>query len=140
MLILQFGAIRPHESGDGIVGEYALHIQGPWRLDDPGGTITGRGDLWDYTGPGLEPAEWSYEDGHSLQDERFNDLLGPREEVTHSCVNEADRLVVTAAQHESRRRENRADRRLRHSAVSRWQPARGLALVCAERGPPPRLP
>jgi hypothetical protein len=102
MLVLHFGEIRPHESGDGTVGDYALHIQGPWRLDGPGGTITGRDDLWEYVGPGEEPPEWSYEDGHSLQDERFDDLLGPREEATHSWVNEADRLVVTAAQHTNR--------------------------------------
>jgi hypothetical protein len=52
--------------------------------------------------PGEESQEWSHEDGHSLQDERFDALFGPREEVTNSWVNEADRLVVTAAQHTSR--------------------------------------
>jgi hypothetical protein len=28
----QFGAIRPHPSGTGTIGQYALHVQCPWRL------------------------------------------------------------------------------------------------------------
>ena len=46
MLGLHFGPIRPHASGEGTVADYALHIQCPWRIDSPGGTFTGRDDLW----------------------------------------------------------------------------------------------
>jgi hypothetical protein len=102
MLVLHFGDIRPHSSGDGTVGAYALHVQGPWRLDGPAEIITGREDLWDYAGPGDPPEDWSYDDGHGLQDQKFDSLLGPREQVTLSWVNEADRLIVTAAQQTSR--------------------------------------
>ena len=37
-----------------------------------------------------------------MQDERFDDLLGPRDEQTRSWVSQADRLVVTSAQQTSR--------------------------------------
>jgi hypothetical protein len=102
MLVLHFGDIRAHQSGKGTVGAYALHIQGPWRFDGPVETITGRDDLWDYAGPGERPPNWSYEDGLSLQDQKFNSLLGPLDENTRSWVNETDRLVVTSAQQASR--------------------------------------
>jgi hypothetical protein len=46
MLGLHFGDIRPHPSGEGTVGAYTLHVQCPWRLDRPNGTVTGSGDLW----------------------------------------------------------------------------------------------
>jgi hypothetical protein len=35
MLVLHFGNIRAHSSGKGTVGDYALHVQCPWRLDGP---------------------------------------------------------------------------------------------------------
>jgi hypothetical protein len=98
MLVLHFGDIRPHRSGKGTVGTYALHVQCPWRLDGPVETVTGRDDLWEYAGPGEEPSNWSYEDGLSVQDERLDNFFGPRDESTRSWVNETDRLVVTAAQ------------------------------------------
>jgi len=101
MLVLHFGNIRAHSSGKGTVGEYALHVQCPWRLDGPLGTITGREDLWEYAGPGEEPPGWSYEDGLTLQDERLDDLFGPRHETSRSWVTEKDRFVVTAAQQTS---------------------------------------
>jgi hypothetical protein len=71
MLVLHFGVIRPHPSGEGTVADYALHVQCPWRLDGPQGTVTGSGDLWVYAGPGERPPDWSYEDGFSLQDRKF---------------------------------------------------------------------
>lgn len=65
MLVLHFGKVAPHPSGKGDVGQIALHIQGPWRLDGRGSTIVGRHDLWEYGGSGPEPADWSHEDGES---------------------------------------------------------------------------
>jgi hypothetical protein len=55
MLVLHFGTIRPHSSGEGTVADCALHVQCPWRLDSPKGTVTGRDDLWEYAGPGERP-------------------------------------------------------------------------------------
>ena len=45
MLVLHFGTIRPHPSGKGTAADYALHVQCPWRMDSPKGTVTGRDDL-----------------------------------------------------------------------------------------------
>jgi hypothetical protein len=97
MLVLHFGKIRPHPSGEGTIGDYALHVQCAWRFDGPKAVVTGRDDLWDYAGPGVRPANWSYDDRYSLQDERFSRHFG-RDEATRSWVNEGHRYVVTAAQ------------------------------------------
>jgi hypothetical protein len=101
MLVVHFGEIRPHHSGEGTVGQYALHVQCPWRLDGPLGTVTGRSDLWEYAGPGEEPDNWSHEDGFSLQDERLSHFF-VREEGTQSWVNKSDRFCVTGAQQSER--------------------------------------
>ncbi len=97
MLVLHFGDIRPHESGEGTAGTYALHIQCPWRFDGPHKTITGQSDLWEYAGAGQRPANWSYEDGASLQDKGLDSFIGPYDESTRSWYNQHDRLVVTAS-------------------------------------------
>jgi hypothetical protein len=97
MLVLHFGDIRPHPSGEGTIGAYALHVQCPWRFDGPAGTVTGRDDLWEYVGPGERPPDWSHEDGHSLQDLRFSHFF-ERDERTRSWVNQSDRLVVIRAE------------------------------------------
>src|SRR5215468_598880 len=101
MLVLHFGNIRTHRSGDGTVGDYALHVQCPWRFDGPDGVVTGRDDLWDYAGPGERPENWSYDDGLSMQDRRWASLFA-RDESTRSWVNERDRFVVTAAEQTKR--------------------------------------
>ena len=101
MLVAHFGAIRPHPSGEGTVGDYALHVQCPWRFDGPLGTVTGRDDLWEYAGPGERPDNWSYEDGLSLQDERLSHFFR-RDEHTRSWVNESDRFLTIAAQQTER--------------------------------------
>jgi hypothetical protein len=97
MLVLHFGDIRPHRSGQGTVGDYAFHVQCPWRFEGPAGTITGGDDLWEYAGPGERPENWSHEDGHSLQDRRFGNFF-ERDESTRSWVNLSDRYVVTRAE------------------------------------------
>jgi hypothetical protein len=101
MLVLHFGDIRPHSSGEGTVGAYALHVQCPWRFDGPSGTVTGRDDLWVYAGPGERPENWSYDDGLSLQDKSFAGLF-VRDEDTRSWVNNSDRFTVIAAQQTNR--------------------------------------
>lgn len=98
MLVLHFGDVRPYSSGDGNTGAYALHIQGPWRIAGSAGTVTGRSDLWEYAGPGQRPENWSYEDGASLQDRIFDELIGSYDVDTRSWYNESGRLVVTATQ------------------------------------------
>ncbi len=96
MLMLHFGDVRPHPSGSGTVGAYALHVQCPWRLDGPDRTITGRDDLWTYAGPGERPPNWSYADGFSLQDRMLNELIGSYDVATRSWYNESARFAVMA--------------------------------------------
>ncbi|MDW6022752.1 hypothetical protein SAZ10_13395 [Mesorhizobium sp. BAC0120] len=75
MLILHFGEVVLHRSGKGDVGQIALHIQGPWRLEDLNNTIVGRDDLWEYGGTHPQPEGWRYEDGESVQDDSFDRLF-----------------------------------------------------------------
>jgi hypothetical protein len=74
MRTFQFGTLRPVDRGS--VGECALHLQCPWRLEGPEGIVTGRLDLW-------EPVEdnapfdenWNYEESPNLQDARLERWL-----------------------------------------------------------------
>ena len=89
-----FGEIRQLEGGS--VGDYALHVQCPWRLDGPDGTVTGRDDLWEHATLDVPPDDWSYEDGASLQDSRLGALLGTFDSRTGSWVNSGHKLRVTS--------------------------------------------
>lgn len=89
-----FGEIRRVPKGT--VGDYALHIQCPWRLEDGNGIITGRSDLW-------EPAEdtsnidwdiWDYDKNENLQDKLIADVLGGYDPDTRSFVNNGSYLIV----------------------------------------------
>jgi hypothetical protein len=83
------------------ISAYALHVQCPWRLDGPIGTVNGRDDLWVYAGPDERPPNWSYENGWRLQDKRFASLF-IRDERTRSWVNESHRFVVIATRQTTR--------------------------------------
>jgi hypothetical protein len=66
----QFGTLRAVDRGS--VGEFALHVQCPWRIEGAEGIVSGRSDLW-------EPVEddapfdenWDYETSPNLQDARL---------------------------------------------------------------------
>jgi hypothetical protein len=75
MRTLQFGALREIERGS--VGEFALHIQCPWRIEGPEGIVTGRLDLFEPVerGPDFNFESWDYEKSPNLQDSQFNQLL-----------------------------------------------------------------
>jgi hypothetical protein len=45
MRTFQFGKLRAVDRGS--VGDFALHVQCPWRIEGPGGIVTGRLDLWE---------------------------------------------------------------------------------------------
>lgn len=95
MVMLHFGPMRPHASGRGTVGDYALHVQCPWRLDGPTETITGRDDLWEYGGPGEGPEDWTYDKGRSLQDERLTAYFGSPDHKGGWLIEKPRLLVVT---------------------------------------------
>ena len=91
----QFGLIRPHSSGTGTVGEYALHIQCPWRLVREGGILTGSADFY-------EPAEANKEvdlrdwRAGNLQRKRLGEVLRSFDDATRSWVNGTGELVVAS--------------------------------------------
>jgi hypothetical protein len=95
MRVFHFGEIRPHRNGRGAVGEYALHVQCPWRLVGADGLITGSDDLYQ---PPSSDAEINQDDPQSgcLQDVRLAALLGGYDTITSSHINATDKLVVVA--------------------------------------------
>jgi hypothetical protein len=78
MRTFQFGTLWPGDRGS--VGDFALHVQCPWRIERPDGIVTGRLDLW-------EPVEdnapfdenWDYEKSPNLQDARVKQWLAQHE-------------------------------------------------------------
>jgi hypothetical protein len=86
-----FGEVRPLERGN--AGEFALHIECPWRMDGPDGIVTGWTDIWRYPGP-RPPEGWTWDHGPNLQDQRLAELLGGFDEATGSYVNATELLVV----------------------------------------------
>ncbi len=90
----QFGTVRAVERGT--VGEYALHVQCPWRIEGSDGITTGRGDLWEPAEPSQEIDwdKWDYETDENLQDRRMAALLGGYDPVTGSFVNSTEHLIV----------------------------------------------
>lgn len=97
----QFGEIRAIEKGT--VGEYALHIQCPWRLDGPDGIITGRFDLWQPSASDQEVdwETWDYEKQDNLQDKLIGAWLGSYDPQTRSFINTRDDLTVEAVHADS---------------------------------------
>jgi hypothetical protein len=91
----QFGKIRPHPSGKGTVGDFALHVQCPWRLVTNEGILTGSAD---YSEPAVEGEEVNLDDRRSgnLQRKRLREIFGTYDAETRSLINEADTLIVTA--------------------------------------------
>jgi hypothetical protein len=91
----QFGPVRAIDRGT--VGEYALHVQCPWRIEGPDGIVTGRGDLWEPAEPSqeIDRETWDYERDQNLQDRRFSALLqGYDDPATGSFVNQTEHLIV----------------------------------------------
>jgi hypothetical protein len=93
-----FGQVRKIEKGT--VGEYALHIQCPWRIEGPQGIVTGRSDLWKPAedSPEVDWETWDYEENENLQDKLIAEWLQAYDPQTRSFVNETDRLVVETVQ------------------------------------------
>jgi hypothetical protein len=96
MRIFHFGAIRPHRTGKGTVGAYALHLQCPWRIVGPDGIVTGSSD---HNEPPTQGAEIDRNDpkAGTLQNVRLAALLGGYDSEARSHINATDALVVTAA-------------------------------------------
>ena len=63
--------------GKGTVGEYALHVQCPWRLEAHGAIVTGRLDLWEPAVPteNFDPWSWDYDLNDTLRDKRIREFF-----------------------------------------------------------------
>jgi hypothetical protein len=86
MRMFQFGKMRPvppskiprlNSRPKGSVGEFALHLQCPWRLEAEHEILTGRSDLWKPVemADGFSIDEWDYEKDGNIQDLRINQWL-----------------------------------------------------------------
>src|SRR3954453_966577 len=74
MRTFQFGTLRPVERGS--VGDFALHVQCPWRIEGPDGILTGRSDLWEPVEVNAPfDANWEYDKSPNLQDSRLKQWL-----------------------------------------------------------------
>jgi hypothetical protein len=102
----QFGAIRPHPTGKGTIGQFALHIQCPWRLVTaqppwlPPRTdlmVTGSGDWWE-PAEHREDLDWDRWNEHrampSMQEKLLQALFQEYDTETKSYLNTSDRLIV----------------------------------------------
>jgi hypothetical protein len=108
MLILDFGTIREVNKINNIskrpnkrrtFGDFSLHIQCPWRLENTDRIITGRGDLYFSAQTGeyfddLEDNDTYFEFGKNLQDKIIGELLQGFDPITHSYLNTTKSLVV----------------------------------------------
>ncbi len=90
MAVFHFGRVTRLARGS--VGQYALHIQCPWRLGGPEGIITGRADYWQPPG-NLDGKDFSC-DEVNRQDEKLRQFLGGYDEKTRSAIDEMGKFVV----------------------------------------------
>lgn len=90
----QFGTVRPHPSGKGTVGDFALHVQCSWRIVKGDRIMTGSAD---YYQPAAEGEELNLEDRKlgNLQRKRLLELLGNYDDETRSHINKSLALNVT---------------------------------------------
>jgi hypothetical protein len=89
----QFGEIRPHPSGKGTVGDFALHVQCPWRLVTTTQVLTGSADYYE---PAVEGEDVNLDDHQSgnLQRKRLQALFQTYDAETRSLINQSDSLIV----------------------------------------------
>ena len=93
MLNLQFGEPRMFEGA--LMGEFALHVQCPWRIESEGTIVTGRDDFDEVPTVG-EFAELIDGAELSLAEHRLRELMGSYDPVTRSIGNASERLVVSS--------------------------------------------
>jgi hypothetical protein len=101
MRTLQFGDEVARKSG-GVVGEYALHIRCPWRIEDDTRVITGSADLYLPSADGEHPDEpFDWHKDVSLQEKVLRELLDGYDQNTKQIVNETNLLTVEDFQTDS---------------------------------------
>jgi hypothetical protein len=90
--IFHFGTMRPAPKSDiplfenkpsGSIGDFALHIQCPWRIETDDKILTGRSDLWE---PLERPdsfsySEWDYDTDGNLQDQLMEQFVSQNDNL-----------------------------------------------------------
>lgn len=87
-----FGEIR--KVGHALMGDYALHISCPWRIEDGARILTGSGDYYHRADDNEDPT-WEY--GMvwgTYQEQVLRSLLGGVDTETDTLTNVSDLLVV----------------------------------------------
>lgn len=75
----------------GLIGDFALHVQCPWRIERPDGIVTGRLDLWEpVTDNAPFDEDWDCEKGPNLRDALVKQWLAQHESVLVVTSVEAD--------------------------------------------------
>lgn len=90
MRTFEFGMLRLGDRG-GVVGDFALHVQCPWRIEAQDGIVTGRSDLWEPVNDNAPFDEnWDYDKSPNLQDARVTQWLAQHESAFVVTSVEAD--------------------------------------------------
>ena len=93
MKVFHFGNIRPHPHG-GTMGDFALHVQCPWRIVTVGKMITGSYDYYEPADSQVDRGDWQESrPSPSLQDRHIAELFGCAPE-TRRDENVTELLVV----------------------------------------------
>jgi hypothetical protein len=94
LTVFHFGEVRPVDGG-GTVGQFALHIQCPWRIAATDRIITGSPDYWYPADESLDWSAWEKDRSTpSLQEKRLLDLFCGYDPETGACENITDKLIV----------------------------------------------
>ena len=92
MRVFHFGTMHPAPESSipllkhkpqGAVGDFALHIQCPWRIETDNEILTGRADLWKpcELREDISYDDWDYEKEGNLQDRRIEEFFSKNENV-----------------------------------------------------------
>jgi hypothetical protein len=91
-----FGRIA--RSANGITGEFALHVQCPWRIESETAIVTGFHDWYVFAGgpEGIsDDPDWEPETGGSLQELRLRALFDCPIDESRTLINRTSALWVT---------------------------------------------
>jgi hypothetical protein len=94
MRIFHFGKITT--THEGIGGQYAMHVQCPWRIRQHDEIITGLGDWYQPKNEDEDLDSWDPCLGGSVQELQLRTLLACSKEESRSVVNKTNRYVVTS--------------------------------------------
>lgn len=108
MRVLDFGTMRPAPKSDlpslkdkprGSIGDFALHIQCPWRIETDNTILTGRSDLWEPLErlEGFSYDDWDYETDGNLQDQLIEHFMSNNDNLLVETVNSQSNCTFTLA-------------------------------------------